>query len=111
MDERQRVVLYGQSVVLGAVQASLRRYPQLEVISLAPSATVQELAAAAPDVILFDAAAGCSGPAFSLLHDRPELLLVGVDPSSDKLLVLSSQSSQALSVADLITVIRQKGSD
>ena len=111
MGERPRVVLYGQSVILGAVQASLWRHPQVEVITLAPSATMQELAAAAPDVILFDVAAGCSGPAFSLLHDRPELLLVGVDPSSDELLVLSSQSSQVLSVADLINVICQKGSD
>jgi hypothetical protein len=111
MEQRQRIVLYGQSVVLGAVQASLRRYGQLEVISLAPSATAQELAAAAPDVILFDAGAGCAGPAFSLLHDRPELLLVGMDPSSEEMLVLSSYPAQVLSVADLVNVIRQKGSD
>jgi hypothetical protein len=108
MERRQRVVLYGQSVILGAVQASLRRDPQLEAVSLAPPATVQELAAFAPDVILFDTDQGCSGPAFALLRTCPGLLLIGIDPASEQLLVLSSTARQALSIEDLVNVIELK---
>jgi hypothetical protein len=111
MEERQRVVLYGQSVILGAVQASLLHHPQLEVVSVAPPATGQELAGLAPDVMFFDAGAGCPAPAFSLLHDRPDLLLIGLDASSAEMMVLSSYPVQALSTADLVQVILNKGSD
>ena len=108
MEQRQRVVLYGQSVILGAVQASLRDDPQLEVVSLAPPATAQALAALAPNVILFDTDKGCSGPAFTLLRTCPGLLLIGVDPASAQLLVLSSTPRQALSIEDLVNVIELK---
>jgi hypothetical protein len=44
----------------------------------------------------------------TLLRDRPGLLLIGVDPSRDEMLVLSSHPAQALSMADLVNVIHQK---
>lgn len=111
MEERQRVVLCGQSVILGAVQASLLRHPQLEVLSVAGDATGQELAELAPDVILFDTGSEQPIPAFSLLHDRPDLLLIGLDASTAEIMVLSSYPAQALSTADLVQVILNKGSD
>ena len=38
--ERRRVILYGQSIILSSVGASLRRYASLEVVPLAaPRAT------------------------------------------------------------------------
>ena len=111
MERRQRVVLCGQSVILGAVQASLLHHPQLEVFSVASPATGQELARLAPDVILYDAGAGQPAPAFALLHDRQDLLLIGLDPSSAEMLVVSGFPVQALSVADLLQVILRKGSD
>ncbi len=110
MGERRRVVLYGQSVILGAVQAALRPHPQLEVISVAPPATVQELAALAPDVILFDAGAGSPEPAFALLRTRPGLLLVGVDPDRNRAVAWSGQQLCELSVQDLVEVIQSRSS-
>jgi hypothetical protein len=108
MGERKRVVLYGQSVILGAVQAGLRPHAQLEVISLAQPATVQELAALAPDVILFDAGAGFPEPAFALLRTRPGLLLVGVDPDRNRAVAWSGQQLCELSVQDLVEVIHKE---
>ena len=108
MGERKRVVLYGQSVILGAVQAGLRPHPQLEVISLAQPATAQELAALAPDVILFDAGAGSPEPAFALLRTHPGLLLVGVDPDRNRAVAWSGQQLCELSVQDLVEVIRKE---
>ncbi len=110
MGERPRVVLYGQSVILGAVQAGLRPHLQLEVISLAPPATLQELAALAPDVILFDAGAGSPEPAFALLRTHPGLLLVGVDPDRNRAMAWSGQQLCELSVQDLVEVIQSRSS-
>jgi hypothetical protein len=82
VDKRTRVVVYGNSLNMAGIAASLKKDANL-------SETNPGL-----DIIL--------------LRDRPGLLLVGVDACSDKLLVLSSQSSQAHSVADLINVIQRK---
>ena len=55
MEKRQRVILYGRTVILGTVGSSLQKRPQFEVISLmAPYPGMQELGAMKPDVILFD---------------------------------------------------------
>jgi len=43
--------------------------------------------------------------AISLLRDRPEIILIGVDPSSDRLLVLSGRQKQPVSAAELLQVI------
>jgi hypothetical protein len=42
------------------------------------------------------------------LRGQPGLLLIGVDPSSDEMLVLSSHPAQALSVVDLVKAIYQR---
>ena len=43
--------------------------------------------------------------ALALLRACPGMLLVGVDPSSDELLLLSSRQRQAVSIADLEQVL------
>jgi hypothetical protein len=106
MVERRRVFLYGQSVILGTVGASLQARPHLEVISLSsPFPAAQELAALAPDVVIFDTDAARPEPALSLLEARPNLLLIGIDPESEQLLVLSGQPCDALTIDDLVRVI------
>ena len=107
----RRVLLYGKSVILGTLEASLKRYPQMEVCVLsAPFPTVEELKAMAPDVILFDVSAPRPEAAFALLETFPGLLLVGLDASRDEMLVLSSRPAQALAVQDLVNMIRQRDS-
>jgi hypothetical protein len=103
---KRRVLLYGRSMILGAVEASLRRYAHLELISLAPPfPAAQELGALAPDVIIFDLEAAHPESALSLLEARPSLLLIGIDPDSDRMLVWSGQRSRALAMQDLVQVI------
>jgi hypothetical protein len=41
--------------------------------------------------VLFDLALAQPDFAIALLHDRPELILIGVDPSRDRMLVLSGR--------------------
>lgn len=106
----RRVLLYGKSVILGAVGASLRGCPYLEVVSLAPPLpAAQELCALAPDAIIFDLEAAHPDAALSLLQGRPRLLLIGLDPATDQMLLWSGEHSRALSMQDLVQALMASG--
>jgi hypothetical protein len=107
MRERQRVVLYGNSLVLASVGASLKAYPGLEVISLdtPPAAMPQELGALCPTVVIFDLGSVPPEFPFSLLREQPDLVLIGLDAAGDKLLLLSGQQARALTTDQLVQVI------
>lgn len=103
---RRRVILYGSSVILGALRSSLERCSELEVIPLSPPLPgAAGLGALAPDVILFDSGSAQPDPLFTLLRDSPNLLLVGVDPERADLLLWASDHIRAVTADDLIQVI------
>lgn len=104
--ERKRIILYGDSLILAGVQASLSDSPELEVIVLGePSVdlarTLYELK---PAAMIFDL---CSTrPELPLVDlQQLNLLLIGVDPSTSGFLVLSSHLQPALGVSDLVQAI------
>ena len=102
----QRVILYGRSLILSATAASLQRYPRLEVILLSPPLpTVQELCALCPQVVIFDLGSVPPEFPFSLLHEQPDLLVIGMDAAGDRLLVLSGQQARSLTTDDLLQMI------
>ena len=106
---KQRLVLYGRSVILGTVGASLQHCPTVEVIPLSPPLPdPPDLVALAPDVILFDVEATHPAATFPLLEACPRLLLIGVKPSSDEVLLWSRSQMRAVSAQDLIDVINQR---
>jgi hypothetical protein len=106
--DRRRVVLYGRSVILGTLGASLDAYPDLEVVSISPPfPSAQELSSLAPDVILFDMETPRPEAAFALLGTCPGLLLIGVDPSTNQVLVWSGRQFRELSTQDLVRVMRE----
>jgi hypothetical protein len=102
-----RVVVYGSSLNMAGIATSLKAVASLEVICVNPRSpgARQSLNELKPAVIVFGLSETSSDLNVSLLHEQPGLVLVGVDPSSDEMLVLSSHSRQALSIADLINVI------
>lgn len=103
---RRRVILYGGSLILGALRSSLEHCPELEIIALSsPLPGAAGLGALAPDVILFDAGSAPPDPLFTLLRDSPNLLLVGVDPEGADLLLWASDRIRAATADDLIQVI------
>ena len=110
--EKRRVILYGRSVILGTLNASLQHYLDLEVVSLSPPfPSTQELNSLAPDVILFDIETGCPEAPFSLLAVLPGLLLIGIDPSSNQALLWSRRHLRDLSTQDLVQVIHRDEPD
>jgi len=110
MDASSRLVLYGNSMFLAGIKAELERLTSLELITVevgCPDAATLILSCK-PRVVLFDLAAQDSGLAVTLLRERPGLLLIGVDPSRDEMLLLSSRPRQVLSVADLVEVMQSE---
>ncbi len=104
------VVLYGNSVFLAGIKAEFQRHALPEVITVeagrpdAPGC----ICALNPRAVLFDLSAAHPDFAVSLLREQPGLLLIGVHPDSDELLVLCRHPAQAFSMSDLVEVITQK---
>ncbi len=101
------MVLYGNSLVMSTIGASLRAHSGLELVRLEPGApdAAQRLLALHPDVVLFDLATAEPDFAVTLLKQHSKLLLIGVDLANARMLVLSGHESNVLTVDDLLHVI------
>jgi hypothetical protein len=109
MESSRRILLYGNSVILGTLEATLRRYPQFEVTTLtAMQLQAQELATLKPDVILFDLEANHPEAAFSLLKNFPKILLIGMSPDRNEVQMWAGQQLQDLSTQGLLEVINEQ---
>ena len=107
------LVFYGNSVFLAGIKAELERRVALELITVetgCPDVT-DLIRTRKPRAVLFDLGTGPLDYVIQLLRGQPGLLLIGVDASSNEMLVLSGHPQQALSIADLVEVINQKESN
>ena len=110
MERRRRIVLYGNSIILGTVGASLARYTNLQIVELSPPLPdLEALAELAPDVILFDVDLGRPEAAFGLLENCPDLLLVGVNPENEQVRLWSSKQGEVVTADDLLRLITLPG--
>ncbi len=110
MEKRRRIVLFGNSLILGTVGASLGRSAGYEVISLL-LAQANELRNLSPDVVLFDLEACPPAEMFSLSDDYSRILFVGVSPDNNMVKVWSSSQLRELSTKDLMGVIDSQPED
>src|SRR5512144_3244612 len=102
----QRVVLYGDSVLMTSIGASCRRTGMQVVPMRADQAdTVAELERLSPDVILYDLAHPPADFVLESLKQNPKRLLIGVDLDRNTMLVLSGQHERAVTTTDLVRVI------
>lgn len=107
MSSKTRIAVCGSSLHMAGLAASLQAVPNVTVLRVAADAaalaqTIDELA---PAVVAFDLGEMPGDLAFTLLRNRPEIILIGVDPSSDRLLMLSGRQAQPVSGADLVRLI------
>jgi len=107
MPETRTVVLYGNSLVVSSIGASLQGRAGLQVLSLdaALPDTAGQLSALQPDILIFDLATTLPNDAIRLYKARPALLLIGVDLATRSAVVLSGQPARALTTDDLVQVI------
>lgn len=109
MDARVKVVLYGNTLMLAGLQASLATYPEVEVLHAADfPPDEQMLRALQPDVLIVDDAAVPPALLRQLSTLSPGLLLVSVDSARPRAVVWSVQPAPATSTRDLVEFIRQR---
>ena len=105
----RKVIVYGDSLVLEGVCATLAGFVDIQVIPLnSPGHTLaKEILVQNPVALIFDTSAG--QPDFpSVLLQQPDLLLIGIDPETHKAMVWSGRQAAAIEATDLLNVIRGK---
>ena len=103
---QRRAIVYGDSLILEGVRASLDKCPGLEVLVLhqPPETLPDELRAHCPAALIFDVEAIQPELLLSLFQ-QPCLLLIGIDPETHRALVWSGRQAAAVDAADLLQVI------
>lgn len=109
---QRRVILYGDSLILQGVHASLAACPGLDVILLDTSLEkpFEAVRVYSPAAFVFDMAAVPLDCQLSLLR-QPDLLLIGLDPETHHALVWSGRQAAAVEAADILNLIRHKDSE
>ena len=109
METNRQILIYGNSVILGSIGASLRRCPGFEVTTLtAPLPDTQLLDDEKPDILLFDLEASHAEAVFSLLKTNPTLLLIGISPGINLVDVWSGRQLRDLSIQGLLEMIKRE---
>ncbi len=108
-----RVILYGNSVFLAGIKAELESRGEFDVITIAADGSSVDalICARGADVVIFDLAAARPNFAVTLLRDSPGSLLIGVDPSSDQLLIVSGHQARAETTTDLVQLLAGRSSE
>ena len=102
------MVLYGNSLALSGVGASLEARPGLRVVRVdTPDTSAEALRELEPDVVVFDLATARPDVVELWRHDRP-VLPIGVDLLKHQAVVFSGKSSRALTTDDLVRVIESR---
>ena len=107
MSLTRRAVLFGNTIFLAGLAVQYANHPGLEIMMIdtgQPNAE-QQLDACSPDVVVFDLTASQLIGTFHLVKMNPGLVLLGVDATSDQVLVLSGHMSSVLTTDDLLKVI------
>lgn len=110
MDDRQVIVLFGDSLLMDGVEASLADQHEMDVIRM--DATInnvgQHLQRIAPDLVIFDLDLPFSTQIVPLLQEQPGIPFIGLDAQCSEVITLSSQHFNALSANDLVKVIQMQ---
>jgi hypothetical protein len=101
------VALYGTSLLLSGIGASLERRTGLQPVTIdaALPGAIEKLSALQPDVVVLDLGTAPPDPVMALWKARPELVLIGVDLGADRMLILSGQPARALTTEGLIKTL------
>jgi hypothetical protein len=106
----KKVVIYGNSVILGTIGASLKLCSGLEVTTL-PQKERQSINALNPDILVYDLDATQPQEVFSFLKIDPAMPLIGISPDVNLIRVWSLREFKELSIKDLLQVILSEAKD
>jgi hypothetical protein len=113
MDTRRTVILYGASLFMAGMEACLRGQPGLDIVRIDAEvpADRRRLAALQPDALIFDwgdASLGGLPGVTQLLRDIPDVLVIGLDLTSQAVTLLSGHQRVVTRVEDVADAIRAR---
>lgn len=101
------VLVYGRCLNLAGVAACLKLDESLDVHLVDPleHSARELLETFIPETIIYDLTDPPTDLDLALLGDRPGTQLIGVDPSSDDVLVLTGKRSRAVTAGELAQLV------
>ena len=108
MDQRRLIILFGDSLLMDAVEAGLADRPDIDLVRVR-SALVEfetRVKSLCPDLVIFDFDTVHSQFVIPLLRARPEIPLVGLDFNSNQVVVLSGRAHTARTAQELARLIQ-----
>jgi len=113
MSRRPLVVLLGDSVLIDSVSVSLGEKEVPGVIHLnVPSSEVhKQLGDLKPDLVVFELDSSYTSPVYTFLKEHPGILLVGLDLTCSRAIVLNSQQFDTATLDDLCQMVQTKVSE
>jgi hypothetical protein len=111
--QKQRVVaLYGSSLLIDIVEASLGNNKELGVVRVEgpSSSAVEHLKSLHPDLIVVDSSEPDSQFVLSFFKDRAGVPLLCLDPNCNKAMILSCQHYTSLTTSDLTDLVQSHAS-
>lgn len=106
MKATKRILLYGNSVILGAIGASLCRFSEFEVVMVKlPRKESIWLPPTRIDILIFDLQVTKPEEVMTFLIGVSALLLIGVDPDVNQVQLWSGRQLQELSTIGLLEMI------
>ncbi|MCP4543965.1 MAG: hypothetical protein GY832_43175 [Chloroflexi bacterium] len=110
MENSRLVVLFGDSLLMDGVEASLRASQSLSVMRILDAVTDLRkcLQSLQPDMVIFDWDTPQAQLIVSVLRDQPGVTLLGLDVHSRKVIIVSSHQYTPLSVGELVQVIQSQ---
>ncbi len=108
MENSRLVVLFGDSLLVDGVEASLRASQSLSVMRILDAVTDLRkcLQSLQPDMVIFDWDTPQAQLIVSVLRDQPGVTLLGLDVHSRKVVLVSSHQYTPLSARELVQVIQ-----
>ena len=110
MDSRT-VLLYGGSMLLSLVAASLEQCPELRIARAATWDEASRLLAppaGVPDVLIFDLTNSNESHILPLLLKNPGLLLIGLDTETNQAVLVSGKEARSLTLNQIREIVTEK---
>jgi AmiR/NasT family two-component response regulator len=113
MDEKQLVVLYGDTLLIDGVEASLTERNGLDVVRVDKTIAnvAQHLKTIAPDLVIFDIdtpVIELSKLIVPLLHKQPAVPFICLDAQHSEVVTLACEQHPSHSTNDLVDIIRKQ---
>ena len=101
------IAVYGNTLALAGIALALKRHPALKVVTIEveDANLAQQLAAHSPNVIIFDQGQTDAQTILTCAEQCNDLVAIGIEANSDRMLLWSGHSARALTIPDLIQAI------